>query len=177
MWLHCVITRWHMGDDDNRNHGIYKQPWLDWLRARSIRGGTWRLGASRFAGASWPGPDAVSEALSTGEPEIAVDRFGNAIAVWNQTSETGFRAMASNYRAGWATPTELEPRGADHIRAACGQNGNAIAVWDYYDETTRRIRASLLSNGSWSSPIDISGTASGLAAEPRVACDAMATRW
>ena len=70
-----------------------------------------------------------------GDPRVAIDANGNAIAVWQQGNNT---VKANRYvaGAGWGTPTDIQIS-TDPINSvpqiAMDANGNAIAVWSQKD--------------------------------------------
>lgn len=67
-------------------------------------------------------------------PQIAIDSFGNAIAVWPQHDGTKYSIWANRYVAGngWGTATLIETNNsvsAAEPQVAVTASGDAIAVW------------------------------------------------
>ncbi len=67
-------------------------------------------------------------------PQIAADKNGNAIAVWQQSDGVRYNIWASHYTtaSGWAAPVKLEyDDNADAInpKVAIDGAGNALVVW------------------------------------------------
>jgi hypothetical protein len=103
----------------------------------------------------WSGSAAIQAqpAGSQVEPQIAVDRQGNALAVWEQSDGNRFRIVASRYTSGsgWA-PSQPADTGAgggnagDAIQpqVTLDTHGNALIVWQQFDRATGQM--SLWSN-------------------------------
>ena len=101
--------------------------------------------ANRYvAGAGWGTPVAIADTGTTSYDEgvqLAFDKNGNAIAVWNQY---GGVLYANRYVAGsgWGTTSIVESNGTDYSeKAAFDQNGNAIAIWGNSSCNSNNIQA------------------------------------
>ncbi|MGQ9587439.1 MAG: hypothetical protein ACUVT7_03545 [Thermoplasmata archaeon] len=99
-------------------------------------GTRWNIWANRYVvGAGWG--TAVPLETSTnpaGNPDVAVDAEGNALAVWAQSDGTRYVVWASLYRhgSGWPPPIVLQSDvSQEGIRPIVefDADGNAMAVW------------------------------------------------
>src|SRR5947199_161390 len=111
------------------------------------------------------------------EPWVAVDKNGNAMAVWRQYNggEPDPSIWARDYVAGqgWGTATliETDSGAADNPDVAIDSGGNAIAVWRQFDGTADSIYANrYLAGQGWGTPTPIETGING-ADIPRVAID------
>jgi hypothetical protein len=96
------------------------------------------------AAKAWQGAELIEtdDTGGAGEPDIAFDGQGNAMAVWQQPDPAGMGSKISiwarHYSAssGWGTAGRIEAddvqNGSDP-RVAMDANGNAIAVWEIRD--------------------------------------------
>ncbi len=112
------------------------------------------LGAytTRFYGGQWDAPVLLGSGLPRwSDPQVAVDPYGNAIAVFTQTerispttSETRLYASRFVPGTGWSAETLLQTgRGnATYPQIATDSTGNAVVVWAQYDGTTSNVYAS-----------------------------------
>ena len=107
--------------------------------------------ANRFTAAtsSW-GMAALIEtdnAGNAGDPQIAFDGSGNALAVWEQTDGTRFNIWANRFTAAtssWGNAALIETDnagGAFSPQIAFDASGNALAVWRQSDGTRLNIWA------------------------------------
>ena len=113
--------------------------------------------ANRYvAGAGWGAAEtivdpSISNYIDQGV-QLAIDKNGNAIAVWNQ--EGGW-LYANRYVAGtgWGITETIDPGYPDYSeQIAFDQNGNAIAIWGYAACNSSNIQAILYVVGvGWSS--------------------------
>ncbi len=96
------------------------------------------------AGTGWGIAVGIADPGTTSYDEgvrLAIDRNGNAIAVWNQY---GGVVYANRYEAGtgWGTTVMVDPAGQDYSEhIAFDQNGNAIAVWGKFSCNSYNILA------------------------------------
>lgn len=110
-------------------------------------------------------------------PEISIDRFGNAIAVWQQSDGSRFNIWSSRYLAGvgWGAATLIENNDAGYAgppHIAADASGNALAVWHQSDGIRLNIWAARYDVSSgWGTPELIETTDPG-ARSPRVAMSA-----
>jgi Bacterial Ig-like domain len=79
-----------------------------------------------------------------GNPQIAVDASGNALAVWEQTDGTRYNIWSNRYvmGSGWGTAALIETDNVDtafSAQVAIDASGNAIAVWQQSDGTLFNI--------------------------------------
>ncbi|MEO8019215.1 MAG: Ig-like domain-containing protein [Pseudomonadota bacterium] len=107
-----------------------------------LLGGIRSVWGKRYAaGSGWEGgiPLGISTGTQTGGdamgPQIAVDKDGNAMAVWGQKADTRYDAWARRYvaGAGWDAGTTIEDDDvawASGVQVGFDATGNAIAVWD-----------------------------------------------
>jgi hypothetical protein len=88
----------------------------------------------------WSAP-ALLEADETGDaanPQVAMDSYGNAIAVWQQTVGGVVNIYANRFNSGtglWSGPVILETGAGDAVdpQVAMDRDGNAVAVWTQAD--------------------------------------------
>jgi hypothetical protein len=95
--------------------------------------GTWSHPAQRSDHFPLVGP--------AGKPQLAMDKSGNAIAVWQQSDGKNLRIYKAEYREGsWHSPATadqaISPAGSDASlpAVALGAQGNAIIVWEQRDD-------------------------------------------
>jgi hypothetical protein len=87
--------------------------------------------------------DDAGSALS---PDVAIDRFGNALAVWNQGSSGRYNIWSNRYTmaGGWGTAELIESDDLGHgfaPQVTIDQSGNAVAAWMRSDEVLYNIWA------------------------------------
>jgi hypothetical protein len=138
--------------------------------------------SSRYDAASGWGPATLVEsdnsALST-RPEVAIDRDGNAVAVWLDSdavlSISRVWANRCTPASGWGTPTIISTDGggdASFPRVAMDGGGNAMVVWSQSDGTTNRVRANRYVRGfGWGLAWFVNSGLAFDAQVPRVAMD------
>ena len=132
--------------------------------------------AARAAGGSFGAPQDLSAAGQNASfPEVAVDRQGNAIAVWRRFDGTNFIVQAAARAAGgsFGAPQDLSAAGqnASFPEVAVDGQGNAIAVWQRFDGTNFIVQAAArAAGGSFGAPQDLSA-AGQKANDPQVAVD------
>jgi hypothetical protein len=90
--------------------------------------------ASRRPGGSWSKPtDLSGPGRSSHEPQVAVDAAGEAVAVWERTTEGGPQVQALSRPAGgsWSGPTGLGPSTGsfEELDIGISAGGEALAVW------------------------------------------------
>ncbi len=150
--------------------------------------------AAPSAGAApgWLSPVTVSvseEGHEVGEPRIAVDGQGDAIAVWH--SEDGkLEGGVSSYEVqtafrpaggAWQVPERLSPYGqsAGEANVAFDAQGDAFAVWDAYSSDVPEGDAHFSvqvtfrpAGGAWQTPVDLSPVEAPGGEHPSLAVDA-----
>jgi hypothetical protein len=106
------------------------------------------LASPAFADQQWQAGQTVSAAgFQASEPQVALDRYGNAVSVWTQSDGTNNRILASYRTSGLTTffgPTQtISAAGqpASEPQVAVDPAGNAVAVWSRFDGTRLRIQA------------------------------------
>jgi hypothetical protein len=127
-----------------------------------------------MAAATWLAPvdlTAAGESVRTA-PQVAVDRGGDAVAVWkgydgaDDVIETASRPAGGS----WQAPVDLSAAGRNAFapQVAFDPGGDAVAVWenetDHIGEAARRP-----AGGSWQAPVDLSAGQDAFA--PQVAVD------
>jgi hypothetical protein len=117
--------------------------------------------AVRDANGVWEPPIQISDPES-GEPEIAMDGQGNALAVWSSESEDGLTVEVGSLPIGGGL-NELVALSAPQLveaaepQIAVDPAGRATAVWRAWDGTEPVIEAaSGVVGGGWGSPVTIS---------------------
>jgi hypothetical protein len=139
-------------------------------------------GAVRPAGSGvWQAPVNLSAAGRTaGEPQVAVDPQGNAVAVWDRSDGANTIVQGAVRPAGsgvWQAPVDLSAAGrtAGEPQVAVDPQGNAVAVWDRSDGTNTIVQGAVRPAGSgvWQAPVDLSaaGGPGESASNPQVAVD------
>jgi hypothetical protein len=112
-------------------------------------------------GGQWGAPEEVSaQGVNTDSQQVAIDRAGNAIAVWRSfgptpTIQTAVRPVGGT----WSAPQNLSAPGGDAEgpEVAFDSAGNAVVVWERFNGTNYLIQASTRpAGGGWSLPDDLS---------------------
>lgn len=146
-----------------------------WKRSDGADG--WVEAAFRPAGGTWQAPVTVGWCgESRCEPQIALDRQGDAVFVWE--AYTGYTfVVESSYKpngGAWQPPVLLSPAeipGAAHPKLAIDNAGDAITVWDRGSPIDAVTQAAFMTpEGLWRTPVDISPEGDS-AFEPQVAFD------
>lgn len=152
------VAVWHQSD------GTLENIWA----SRSVSDGTW----------SAPELIETNDDGHAGDPRIAVDSKGNAIAVWHQFNGTQTDIWANRFTLedGWGTAERIEinDRGpARNPRIAMDPDGNAVVVWHQSDGELNEIWSSRFAvSGEWSPVARIGGDDAGNADSPDVGLDA-----
>jgi hypothetical protein len=129
--------------------------------------------AVRPAGGSWSAPQrltAPGEYAST--PRVALDRAGDAVAVWTAVGSAGLgslvRAAVRTAAAGaWSAPETLSAAGpgnaVDEPQAAFDAAGDALAAWPAFADGKWLVQTAERSaaTGNWSAAQDLPGTTEG----------------
>ncbi len=121
--------------------------------------------AARFRYGNWGNAQVISDTYSQCyDPDVAVDRAGNAIVVWAWMEDSGIQANRYDADAGeWEGVIQLSDSHDDQYpEVAFDLNGNAVVVWHNNGNPdfiyTRRIEAgSDWSAESFTEKLDISG--------------------
>lgn len=129
--------------------------------------------ATRAAGGAWSAPELISDSGAT-DTQVAVDRAGNAFAVWARHLGPAARveAVRRPVGGGWSSPADLSSAEFDVINpdvAAAAGSATAVAVWESADNFSIIRAAVWTAGGDWSSGQDL---ASGQSASPEVSMDA-----
>jgi uncharacterized repeat protein (TIGR01451 family) len=133
--------------------------------------------ASRPTGGSWSSPTDLSESgQNAAQAQVAIDRAGDVIAIWERSNGTNTIIQAASRPAGgaWSVPENLSAAGqsATGPQVAVNGGGDTIAVWTRSNGTNLIVQVTdRLAAGSWSTPIDLSETGQN-AAIPRIALNA-----
>jgi hypothetical protein len=114
-----------------------------------------------------------------GNPQIAMDANGNALAVWEQgDGNSVVYIWASRYTpaSGWGSGVQVSTGGAHHPQLSFDSPGNAVAAWQQADGMNTRIGSSRFTLGvGWDSPSMINsatvGSSVGLEVGPDIATD------
>jgi len=134
-----AITVWHQDDAAKREN-----VWA----SRSTPGGGWDA-SERIE---------TDDAGHAGDPRVAMDPDGNAIAVWHQSDGTRAHIWANRYTSGvgWLNAGQIEHNDAGEARLpqiAMDPAGNAIAVWHQSDGTRFGVWAARYTRRDrWASP-------------------------
>ena len=129
--------------------------------------------ASRPRDGAWSSPVDLVRGEVFDTPALAVDRQGNATALWLQYDAGWIVTSASRTATGaWGAPVALSTAKHDSRdpQVAVDPAGNATALWSRADDGGRVVEAARRpAGGEWSEPIDLS--APGDAWNPQVAVD------
>lgn len=118
------------------------------------------------------------DAGGVANPQIAIDIFGTAIAVWAQSDDTRDNIWANRYTpgGGWSTAELIETDNASSAgkpQVAFDSSGNAFAVWKQSDGTRDNIWANrYTADSGWGTAELIELNDAGDASLPQVALDA-----
>lgn len=95
--------------------------------------------ADRYVyGRGWAGAELIDSTLtdSCTQPDVAVDGYGNAVAVWGQTVSLVSSVWSNRYVVGegWGTPEVIETQAveAGAPEVVVEPSGNATAVWKQF---------------------------------------------
>jgi hypothetical protein len=118
--------------------------------------------ASRSAGGGWDAGRRISPtAAATEAPQLAVDRAGNAAAIWHRSDGHASVVQAALRASGdsWGPARDLTPPGGRAFNADVAvEAGRLVAVWAEMDEWRSVVRASSRTiAGAWGSAQTISG--------------------
>jgi len=145
-----------------------------WWQFDGIRSNIW---SNRFVvGIGW-GTAQLIETDSSGTasgPHVAVDRSGNAVAVWYQSDGVRNSIWSNRYvvGTGWGAAQLIETDNSDAFnpRVAVDNSGNAVSVWCQYDGTRYNILSNRFVVGTgWGTAKLIESDNSGDAYWPEVA--------
>jgi len=127
--------------------------------------------ASKPARGAWQSPvtivsegDEIGQPKGAGNPGIAVDGQGDAIAVWTSSFSDTVQAAFKSAGGAWQAPVEISGEGAYAPQVAFDGHGDALAIWDGEDGTVQS--GSKPAGGAWQAPVDI-----GHGGGPQVAFD------
>ena len=130
------------------------------------------------AAASWTAPLLLSAAgTDANNPHVAMDRDGDAVAVWNRVDGTFFNRIEARPRTAggtWgAVQTPLSPPGQHAVdpRVALDADGDGLIVWVRSDGDNTRIQARSRSRTGVLGPVQTLSAPDRDAGEPRVAVD------
>ena len=136
--------------------------------------------ASRYvSGTGWTVPELLEtdDAGMALNPKVAMDSFGNAIAVWEQVTNTKTSILANYYEAGigWGSAEVIEDD--DDADAAVPQvamdpAGNAIVVWEQVTGSmTSILAARYVSPTGWTDAVILEANDTYDANAPQIAID------
>ena len=113
-------------------------------------------------GAAFGSSRAISvPAAATEAPELAMDRRGNAVAVWQRSNGRDSVVQAAVRPAGsnWSEPTDLSAPGDSAFSADVAvEAGQATAVWLVLRDRRTLVQSSSRTiDGTWSTPETVSG--------------------
>jgi hypothetical protein len=131
----------------------------------------------RPAGGAFGAPvDLSATGHDAGNPQVAFDRSGNAVAVWARSNGSNNIVQSSFRPAGGAfgATVDLSATGQSALlpQVAFDASGNALAVWARLNGTNEIVQSSLRpAGGAFATPVDLSATGQD-AFDPQVAFDA-----
>ena len=130
---------------------------------------------TRRPGGSWSAPHDLSAfGHDAHAPQVALDRAGDALAVWARSNGTDAVVQSAFQRANgaWPAPEDVSGPGFDVDRPDVALNaaGNGVAVWQASDGVNTVIQAATrTAAGSWSTPQALSS--GGYSERPHVGLD------
>jgi hypothetical protein len=145
--------------------------------------GVYRIWSNRFNGTSWGNAELIGTGVDSnaGDPQIAVDSSGNAIAVWHQEDTNGVDNIWANHfdvnrsgGPGWGTAELIEINDvgdAADSQVAIDSSGHAIAVWRQFDGSVYNIWANRFNGIIWGTAQLIENDDVGNAYFPQVGVD------
>ena len=94
----------------------------------------------------------------TGNPQVAIDPHGNAVAVWEeQPVNPGPQYIQASFRPTggmWSMPVDISlGNGGSKPHVVMDPEGNAVVTWSGYDSVQSVVR--LASNGVWQQPVEV----------------------
>lgn len=112
---------------------------------------------------NWAAPDDLSGAgQDAGEPDVAIDEAGEAVAVWTRLDGTNAIQAAVRPASGdWADPDDLSDasQNAGEPDVAMDEAGEAVAVWTRSNGTNDIIQGAVRpADGDWADPDDLSAS-------------------
>jgi PASTA domain/PKD domain len=131
--------------------------------------------STRTRGGSWTPPHNLSApGRDAHGPAVALDRAGNALAVWTRSNGTDVLVQAAFRRANgaWLPAENVSGPGldADSPDVALDAHGNGVAVWQSSDGSSSVVKAATrTAAGSWSTPQSLSS--GGYSERPHVGVD------
>ncbi len=148
-----------------------------WYQNDGLRNNIW---ANRYTPSGGWGTAMLIETDNAGDatmPQVAMDRRGNAVAVWHQHDGMRNNIWANRYTpsGGWGTARLIEgdnAGGAQNPQVAMDRGGNAVAVWSQSDGTRYNIWANRCNaSGVWGTAVTVETDNAGDAYSPQVAMD------
>ncbi len=145
-------------------------------------GNNYSIWANHYsAGSGWSGAEIIedNDTGDAGFPKISLDSSGDAVAVWELTTNGQDSIWSNRYStdSGWGSATMIESVGDGvgmywSAQVASDGGGNAIAVWCHYDGSRVGLRAYRYSAGNgWGSAMQLDGDSAGNAEKPQIAFD------
>ncbi len=115
---------------------------------------------SRSRGSGWSAPVAISPKKAFAyAPQVALNRRGEAAAVWVQKDDnelTSAESAARSPRGHWSKPTLIS--GKRYVRKseiAIDDDGDAVATWEPNENNFFVWGTSRLPRGGWAHPVDL----------------------
>jgi hypothetical protein len=189
-WQTAVATELNPGTHDDRPQVAFDAKGNGlavWTQITDIVNGqpVSRVWANNYtANMGWgiAAPIETDTAGSSGEPQVAFDAQGNAIAVWvhEVAAQVRFNIWASRYTSanGWSTAAQIEATSpmeeSDQPSLAIDKNGNALVVWvraDTLDPASRIWWNSCTAGGNWGTAAPLPASATTAVDSPVVAFD------
>jgi hypothetical protein len=126
----------------------------------------------------WTTPENISPGATTGNqyPQIALDADGHPHAVWQGNDGGSVQRIyySENTGSGWTTPENISPgtmTNNSEPQIALDAGGNPHVVWYGYDGSTLRIYYSENTGGTWTTPQDLTPSATDNNQNPQIALD------
>jgi len=153
-------------------------------------GSHWNIWANRYVAesrgvaGSWGTATQIESNVGDANfPQVTIDRYGHAIAVWQQHDGSRYNIWASryfNWGGGWGTAEIIEYSNAGsalHPQVAIDASGNAFVVWKQQDGSSQNVWSNRFFDtfngwgGGWGTAMLLE-TSDGVADMPQVAVNA-----
>lgn len=138
--------------------------------------GAFRIYANQWSGTDWGTPEPIdaNNGYNPLAPQVDMDGFGNAIAVWQQPDGDGsnMRAFANHLTdSSWDGALRLSAdldQSSSTVAISMNHMGHAMASWRLNEGSNRRIRTARFDGLVWSAPVSIDPGSQRLT-DPRIA--------
>ena len=121
---------------------------------------------SEYRSGAWTHPTGIGDNISLDgqiarNPQVAMDNYGAALIVWEQSDGGNLQIFKAEYRGTWSIPVSLSDNISPDLsdsyepKVSMGDNGEALIVWGQFDGAVNQIFKSEYRSGSWTHPVDL----------------------